>query len=384
MLKDPLPNIQNVRSVRHLYLHVPFCPTICPYCDFHVLTRSSGMVERYLQRIREEEVFLASRYPVDLKTVYFGGGTPSFLRDHEMTDLVEGIQSHFGWGSEENTLEVNPGTVTRGRAQLWKDLGFDRASVGVQSLNDQTLKFLGRQHNAQQAREAIQTLLEVGFRVSGDLITAVPDQDLDQDIRGLAELGIDHISAYTLTIEEGTEFYRRGVQVSEEDEQKGFERTAELLSALGFERYEISNYAKPGAHSRHNLAYWTNQHYLGLGPGASGHYPTAVSGLLSERVTNPRLHDWLQTPFEDRIKEDIAPPDFVTDALFMGLRLKAGVNLNTLSARSGLNVQERYALPLEKHLNKGLLVLEDGVLRTTDQGKWVLNQVIADFLEIDT
>ncbi|GEM49930.1 radical SAM family heme chaperone HemW [Deinococcus cellulosilyticus] len=373
-----------LNPVRHLYLHVPFCPTICPYCDFHVLTRKSGMVDHYLRRMREEAQFQASRYNVDLKTVYFGGGTPSFLRDPEMTDLVDLIRTHLGWGTEENTLEINPGTVTRERAQLWKDLGFDRASVGVQSLNDETLKFLGRHHNAKQARTAIEVLLDVGFRVSGDLITAVPGQDLEGDIAGLIELGVEHISAYTLTIEEGTEFFRRGVQVREEDERRGFDLTAELLTAQGFERYEISNYARPRAHSRHNLAYWTNQHYLGLGPGAAGHYPTAREGLLSERITNPRLHDWLQQPFERREAEEIAPPDFVTDALFMGLRLRNGVDLADLSRRSGLDVWVRYQKPLKHHIKKGLLLLEGQVLKATDQGRWVLNQIIADCLEVDS
>ncbi|GGJ49865.1 radical SAM family heme chaperone HemW [Deinococcus roseus] len=369
-----------LNPVKHLYLHVPFCPTLCPYCDFHVLTRTSGMVEQYLQRICEEVQHQAALYPVDLKTVYFGGGTPSFLRDAEMVHLVESVRSGLGWGQEENTLEINPGTVTLERAALWKDLGFDRASVGVQSLNDTTLKFLGRQHNAQQACKAIEILLEVGFRVSGDLITAVPGQHLQEDIKGLSELGIDHISAYTLTIEEGTEFYRRGVQVREEDEREGFELTAELLTQQGFERYEISNYARPGAHSRHNLAYWTNQHYLGIGPGASGHYPTSRPNLLSQRITNPRLYDWLKMPFTERDIEDIAPADFVTDALFMGLRLKQGVDLALLTRQSGLDVLERYQEPLQKHLNKGLLTLQEGVLKATEEGKWVLNQIITDFL----
>lgn len=372
-----------LNPVKHLYLHVPFCPTICPYCDFHVLTRNSGLVDHYLRRIQEEARCQAEHYPTELKTVYFGGGTPSFLRDREMSDLVDSVRTHLGWGSEENTLEINPGTVTRERAQLWKDLGFDRASVGVQSLNDTTLKFLGRQHNAKQARSAIETLLDTGFRVSGDLITAVPGQDLEGDIADLIELGVEHISAYTLTIEEGTEFFRRGVQVREEDERRGFERTAELLTEHGFERYEISNYARPGAFSRHNLAYWTNQHYLGIGPGAAGHYPSRESGVLSERITNPRLHDWLQVPFEDRETEKITGPDFVTDALFMGLRLKRGVNLVDLSSRSGLDVFARYQKPLEKHLKKGLLLLQNGVLQATDQGRWVLNQIIADLLAVD-
>ena len=160
--------------------------------------------------------------------MYLGGGTPSFLRDSELSALVGSVQRHLGWGRVENTLEVNPGTVSTKRAALWRDLGLDRASVGVQSLDDATLKFLGRQHDARQAREAVGTLVGTGFRVSGDLITAVPGQPLDDDIYGLTELGVGHVSAYTLTIEPGTEFARRGVTVEEDDERRGFERTEEL------------------------------------------------------------------------------------------------------------------------------------------------------------
>ncbi|MBB6098879.1 oxygen-independent coproporphyrinogen-3 oxidase [Deinobacterium chartae] len=366
-------------TVRHLYVHVPFCPSICPYCDFHVLTRRSGQVEAYLDHLEAEAQRLRSRYRIDLRTVYLGGGTPSFLRDAEMERLVGIVRENLGWGSQENTLEVNPGTVSAARAAHWRSLGLDRASVGVQSLDDATLRFLGRQHDARTAREAVSLLLEADFRVSGDLITAVEGQPLEDDIRGLAGLGVEHISAYTLTIEPGTEFARRGLEVSEEDERRGFEVTAARLGELGFARYEISNYARPGGESRHNLAYWTNQFYLGLGPGAAGHYPSSQPGVLAERVTRPHLHRWLAG--ESGEPERIGPEDYVTDALFMGLRLVRGVDLADLSRRSGLDVQARYAAVLERQLRRGTLILEGGTLRATDAGRWILNQVVTDFLE---
>ncbi|GAA5513794.1 heme chaperone HemW [Deinococcus carri] len=389
--------------VRHLYVHVPFCPTICPYCDFHVLTRRAGLVEKYLAGVEEEAARLADRYAVDLDTVYIGGGTPSFLRDAEITALAQSIRRHLGWGRLENTLEINPGTVSAGRAALWRDLGFGRASVGVQSLDDATLKFLGRQHDARQAREAVTTLARQGFRVSGDLITAVPGQPLESDIRGLVDLGVGHVSAYTLTIEPGTEFARRGVTVGEDDERAGFEQTEALLTAHGFTRYEVSNYARPGQESRHNLAYWHNRTYLGLGPGAAGHYPaegrwqkaeggrqkapltphpqpTAHNPPLTLRRTNPHLHDWLAGG-----RGEVQPVDaeeYVTDALFMGLRLREGVDLGDLTRRSGLNVSERYAAAIAANVGRGLLTLEGELLRATPQGWWLLNRVVTEFLEV--
>ncbi|MFC6661123.1 radical SAM family heme chaperone HemW [Deinococcus multiflagellatus] len=388
--------------VRHLYVHVPFCPTICPYCDFHVLTRRAGLVERYLARLDEEAAQLAQTYAVDLDTVYLGGGTPSFLRDDELQALVSSVQTRLGWGRRENTLEVNPGTVSPARAAHWQTLGFDRASVGVQSLHDPTLTFLGRQHTAAQAADAVRTLVARGLRVSGDLITAVPGQPLDDDIHGLLALGVGHVSAYTLTIEPGTEFARRGVTVHEDDERRGFERTEALLTAAGFTRYEISNYARPGQESQHNLAYWHGRTYLGLGPGGRGtirlcrvvmvdgrwlmerarmadgrwpmakgrtrrrralhyprptpHFPLPTSHFLHPtpltfRRTNPHLHEWLTG--EAGEAEAIFPHDYVTDALFMGLRLRAGLDLADLSRRSGVDVAGVYAAPIAENVAGG-------------------------------
>ncbi|WP_293909333.1 radical SAM family heme chaperone HemW [Deinococcus sp.] len=371
--------------VRHLYVHVPFCPSICPYCDFHVLTRRGAQVEAYLEQLEREAARLGSAYDIDLETVYLGGGTPSFLRGEELERLSQSIRTHLGWGSQENTLEVNPGTVSAARAAHWRSLGFDRASVGVQSLHDPTLKFLGRQHDAEQAREAVRLLLETGMRVSGDLITAVAGQPLEADIAGLVALGVGHVSAYTLTIEPGTPFARRGVRVAENDERAGFTRTAELLSAAGFTRYEISNYARPGEESRHNSAYWANKFYLGLGPGAAGHYPQPSSepGMLAVRRTNPHLHDWLahdlSTGFAGEA-ELIDAEEHVTDALFMGLRTRAGVDLAGLSRSSGLDVAQRYAAPLSRNLAAGLLTQDGDVLRATEAGWWGLNRVLSDFI----
>ena len=366
-------------TVRHLYVHVPFCPSICPYCDFHVLTRRSGQVEAYLARLEAQAAELAGRYTVELDTVYLGGGTPSFLRDHELTELVASVRRHLGWGRLENTLEVNPGTVSPERAAHWRALGFDRASVGVQSLDDGVLRFLGRQHSAEQAQAAVRELTGAGLRVSGDLITAVPGQDLAADVEGLVALGVEHVSAYTLTIEPGTEFARRGVTVDEDAEREGFTHTAELLAGHGFARYELSNYARPGAESRHNRAYWHNRFYLGLGPGAAGHTPAAGPDRLAERLTQPHLHDWLAGAATE--PEAIGAEDYATDALFMGLRLAEGVDLADLSRRSGLDLRARYGAVIEAQTRQGLLTLEGERLRATPAGQWVLNRVVTAFLE---
>ncbi len=399
--------VQSSATIRHAYIHVPFCPSICPYCDFHVLERRGDLVDRYLARIEQEAQELGGQYDISLDTLYLGGGTPSFLREHEMETLVASLKRHIGWGRLENTLEVNPGTVSPARAAHWRGLGFDRASVGVQSLDDPTLKFLGRQHTAQAAREAVEQLIGVDFRVSGDLITAVAGQPLESDIAGLIALGVEHVSAYTLTIEPGTPFARQGVTVREEDEEAGFEQTEAHLTAAGFGRYEISNYARSAeAQSRHNRAYWTGEYFLGLGPGGAGYYPPAsrdVPDATSEeggpprpilpeaskdvsdaprlpfRRTNPHLHQWLTGEQGD--VEPLSPEDVVTDALFMGLRLREGLHLPTLSRRSGLDVQAHYAPVLAEQLRLGLLELDGEHLRATQKGWWLLNRVVTAFLE---
>lgn len=387
-----------LEPIRHLYAHVPFCPTICPYCDFYVLERRAGLVDAYLAELEREAASLSSEFASDLTTIYVGGGTPSFLRDREITSFVSTVRNAFGWVPDfahggEATLEVNPGTVTKSRAKLWRDLGFDRASVGVQSTQDDVLKFLGRTHDSRQALEALEILLETGFRVSADLITAVPRQDVERDLRALASVGLEHVSAYTLTIEDGTPFARQGVKVLEEDEERALELAESVLLEYGLERYEVSNHAKPGRESRHNIAYWQNRFWFGIGPSATGHYPIFSplpllgegSGVrvVSERRKNPPLQPWLEgerSSIQNGLLEPVTPEEFVTDALFSGLRLKRGVNLTDLSSRTGIDVRVRFAAAFDSLQSRGLLEMNGDVVRATPDGVWVLNQVVSEFL----
>jgi putative oxygen-independent coproporphyrinogen III oxidase len=365
--------------IPHLYVHVPFCPTICPYCDFHVLERRGGLVEAYLVQLELDAAALVAEHGAFLlETLYIGGGTPSFLRDSELEVLSKTIRKHFGWASFEATLEVNPGTVSAARAHHWRDLGFTRVSVGVQSTQDAVLKFLGRTHNAHQALDAIQTLQSTGFAVSADLITAVPNQDLALDIATLGGLGLEHISCYTLTIEAGTPFYKQGVQVTEEAETLALEMTEPMLAEFGLERYEVSNHAKLGAESKHNTAYWQNKFFYGLGAGAAGHYPLESEDHIAMRRTNPFLHSWLLGNRGET--ELITRADFITDGLFNGLRLRQGVNIANLSDRAGMDARTQFASAFEICENKGWLEWDLDTVRCTKAGWWVLNRVVSQFL----
>ncbi|MFN3266613.1 MAG: radical SAM family heme chaperone HemW [Deinococcales bacterium] len=366
--------------ISHLYVHVPFCPSICPYCDFHVLERRGTLVRDYLHELERDAAALVAEHGAHpLKTIYIGGGTPSFLRNSELETLVCIIQKHFGWAADV-TLEVNPGTVSKSRAQHWKNLGVSRVSVGVQSTQDAVLRFLGRTHNSRQALEALRLLQEAGFAVSADLITAVSGQDLAQDIHTLGKLGLEHVSCYTLTIEPDTPFFRQGIQVREEDESAALEQAEPLLLQYGLERYEVSNHAKPGAEAQHNLAYWQNKFFYGLGAGAAGHYPApkASDECIATRRTNPHLRAWLQG--QRGKPEPISRVEFVTDALFNGLRLKRGINIAELSKQAGLAAREYFAPAFTRCEQRDWLEWEGDVLRCTTAGWWVLNRVIGEFL----
>ena len=201
---------------RSLYLHVPFCPKICPYCDFHKMRRSEGLVTAYLDALRTKKRLKRSmkEFPGELDTIYWGGGTPSHLSDEEVKKIVRTFEQTWGFpGRLETTLEADPLTFDEARLQTFKALGFNRLSIGLQSTQDETLLFLGRKHNAKEGLRAVEMALNEGFEVSADLITAVANQDAAEDLHTLARIGVQHISVYNLTIEPNTPFARRGVSV---------------------------------------------------------------------------------------------------------------------------------------------------------------------------
>lgn len=350
---------------RSLYLHVPFCPAICPYCDFHKMLRNEGLVEAYLARLEHEARALAERFPGPLDTIYLGGGTPSHLTDPELERLVGALDRAWGFPARlETTLEADPKTFDRARLQRFRELGFDRVSIGLQSSQDEVLRFLGRQHDGREGLLAVEDALASGLRVSADLITAVAGQDAERDLHALAATGVPHVSVYTLTIEGNTPFARRGVRVDEDRAADDYELAAEVLAGYGLERYEVSSHARPGEESRHNQAYWHGDHFLALGPSAASFVPAA--GALGARRTNGPLKAWLRgdAPTEERVEAD----DYVLEVLMTGLRTRRGVDLERLRERSGVDAAARFAPVLEEAERHGLLTREGARLRATDAG----------------
>lgn len=363
--------------VRSLYLHVPFCPNICPYCDFHKMRRHEGLVARYLDRLEQEAAEQAARHPGPLDTVYLGGGTPSHLTDGELGRVFALLERHWGAPARlETTLEADPRTFDPGRLARFRDLGVDRLSIGLQSTQDDVLRFLGRVHDGNEGLAAVRQALGAGFRLNVDVIMAVPGQDLERDLRRVADLGARHMSVYTLTIEPHTPFALRGVRVDPEVDADAFETTERVLATYGLERYEVSNYAVPGEESRHNQAYWRGAWYLGLGPSASSHLP---HGPFGTRYRNPPIKGWLAGAAPER--DPLTATDVVLERLMTGLRTREGVALAELEARTGVRVEDVHAAWLRTALKHDLATLDDDRrLRATGAGLARLDALLRSFV----
>ncbi|MEM7734762.1 MAG: radical SAM family heme chaperone HemW [Deinococcota bacterium] len=362
-----------------LYVHVPFCPSICPYCDFHKMRRHEPLVKAYLARLAEEACVRYDRYGGKLQTIYLGGGTPSHLQDSELEQLITALQDTWGAEVDEFTLEADPLTFDQTRLNFFRELGITRLSIGLQSTQDDVLKFLGRKHTAREGLAAVNIAVEASFRVSADLITAVDGQDTARDLRTLASTGVGHISVYNLTIEPYTPFALRGVQVDEHKEADDYELTNTVLSDYGFERYEVSSHAKPDERSQHNQMYWHGAYFVALGPGAAGFVPTADVSLIGKRYTNPQIKHWLAGESGEVL--ELTPLNFVQDMLMTGLRTTRGVNLEALSTRTQIDVMNTYESLITTLVQKGLLSYQAPWLRATDAGILQLNPIVKAFFE---
>lgn len=356
-----------------LYVHVPFCPTLCPYCDFHVVRRAPGWVEAYLKRLAEEAQALFAQHPGPLRTLYLGGGTPSYLRERELLALFQALPWSLAPGAEV-TLEANPGTLNRKRLALLRALGVNRLSLGVQSFQDPVLRFLGRAHGRKGALRAVEEALAAGFRVSLDLILGLPMQDVERDLEEAAALGVGHVSAYTLQVEKGTPFALLGLGEDPERAAWAMERAAEVLGQAGLERYEVSNFARPGEEAAHNLVYWRNGFWLALGPRATGQYPGGAPGVYALRRTHPPLPRWLQGEAPE--EEAISPLEHAKESLMLGLRLREGVDLEEVARRSGLPLPSLLQEAVSQLVQEGFLEAAGPRIRPTPKAFPLLHQVV--------
>ena len=386
-----------------LYLHFPFCVRKCRYCDFLSGPAAAKEREEYIQTLCLEIELRAAEVPAGVDTVFIGGGTPSLMTPDQAERVMAAIRRSYVLADDaEISMEVNPGTADADKLCAFRKVGINRLSIGVQSFDDGELKLLGRIHTADQAREIMSAAREAGFQnINLDLMSALPGQSVLSWERSLQEAvrqAPEHISAYSLIIEDGTPFaasYRAGSLPplpDEETDRRMYHETKHFLEGCGYHRYEISNYARDGFECAHNIGYWTGDTYLGLGAGASS-YAGGIRfsnqrdlSAYCEAAQRLRVHPRGRNGFDEALEQLRADQTVLTgddkfeEFMFLGLRMTRGISIAEFQKRFGVPIDEVYHKEIEDNIAKGLLVLEGGRLFLTEFGTDVCNTVMADFI----
>ena len=389
-----------------LYVHIPFCHTKCPYCDFNTYSGIESLIPGYVRAlVREIRCWGALLGAQQVNTIFFGGGTPSYVPQQAITDVLEAVHGAFGIAADaEVTMEANPGDLTDGQASTLRQAGVNRLSIGVQSLDDGLLSFLGRRHSAQEAVAAYRKARRDGFdNVSLDFMYGIAHQSLEQwrdTLEQALELSPEHLSLYCLTLEGGTPMERqtRLGEIPEADPDLAADMyllAEDMLAQAGYRHYEISNWAKPGMESRHNLTYWLNRPYLGVGPGAHSYLGQwRFWNIASPREYIVRLGKAAQrqAPAVALSSEAIGEIPSVgsveaidrrlemAETMMLGMRLDDGVSLEDFYDRFGESVTSVYGKQVDELTALGLIELRDGALRLTSQGRPLGNEVFLRFV----
>ena len=398
-----------------VYIHIPFCVRKCAYCDFLSFSGTEEVEEQYIRKLLWEIKESAEIYrDYEVRTVFLGGGTPTSIPAEQIVRVMETLRERYKIAAEaECTIECNPGTADTDKLKQYRACGVNRISIGCQSVQDSELKLLGRIHNKEQFLECFRMARAAGFEnINIDLMSGLPGQsvaDWEENLRTVAELAPEHISAYSLIIEEGTPFYgkyhrqlelrEKGLEPekirkrlekedttaaeegallpSEDAEREMYHKTTEILAQYGYQQYELSNYAKPGRECRHNLVYWQRRDYAGFGLGAA----SCVGEVRWKNVTE--LHAYpdcdsvtaLQTE-----REVLTPEEQRSEAMFLGLRLTDGIDIKEFADRYGRFPEYFYVDWIRKMKAEGLLEEKEGRLQLTETGRDLANVVMAGFV----
>ena len=373
-----------------LYVHWPFCASKCPYCDFNSHVSATIDQSRWLAAYRVELARLAHEVPGRvLNSIFFGGGTPSLMAPETVAGVIEAARQHWPFANDiEITLEANPTSIEMGRFRAYADGGVNRVSMGMQALNDDDLRRLGRMHSVAEGRAAFDIARECFTRVSFDLIYARQDQDRAHWRRELTEalsMAVDHLSAYQLTIEPGTAFGARhakgGLKGLPDDDLSAdmYQDTQEICAAAGMPTYEISNHARPGAESRHNLIYWRQGDWAAIGPGAHGRLTLPNGRWATEAHRAPGA--WLDAVEKrgngDSARELLTLSDRAVEYLLMCLRLSEGIDIPRYLAHGATLPQDRLA----DLVGLGLVEQRGDRLAATAAGRPVLNGILRELAE---
>ena len=370
-----------------IYVHIPFCRKRCIYCDFYtegvVRANWPRMVDALLVELRERmgDFHKARRF-----TIYIGGGTPSLMPTDEMERLVVGVRSMLPDAAEvtECTIEVNPEDVTEQKSRAWHEMGFNRVSMGVQTLNDDELHMIGRGHSAVQAEEAFEMLRPYFKNISLDLIFGLPGSrmaNLEETVARFMALRPEHISAYSLMYEEKTALTHlrnqgRVEEYPEEGSVEMFRRLSAMLAEAGYARYEISNYALPGFESRHNSAYWRGVPYIGIGPSAHSYDGGSVRRWNVASVA--KYIDGIESGKPDYEEEHLTITEQREERIMTALRTAAGINLDEFASMFGDEEKEKLLRDARSNIRGGSLELHEGCLRLTEKGVMISDDVISD------
>jgi len=372
-----------------LYIHIPFCKSRCIYCGFYSTTDTT-LRQRYVDAVCQEMISRSEKNEGEnmrtgIQTIYIGGGTPSQLTLGQLGQLLEKARTVFDMDDNaEVTVEVNPDDVTEELAAGLRAIGVNRVSMGAQTFDANRLRFLNRRHTARQVEEAVSLLRQSGFdNISIDLMYGFPDETLNdwqQDIDAVLRLGVEHLSAYCLMIEEGTPLHQWAADngqwaMDEELERAMYYTLIERLTAAGYEHYELSNFAKPGRHSRHNSSYWKDIPYIGLGAAAHSYDGQCRRWNVSNLLYYIKGIENGQPSFE---QEELDEDTHYNDRITVALRTCEGLSLSELTDR-----QQKYLLrSAQRYLDDGLLELLDGCIKLTRKGLFVSDMVMADLMMV--
>ena len=360
--------------VKSAYIHIPFCKSKCYYCSFVSFTEL-GMKQDYLDALEKETEFY---YDGDvLSTLYIGGGTPSTL---EIKDFQRIIKPFKLSDKAEITTELNPDDVDYNYLRGLFDIGINRLSFGCQTFDDNILKAINRRHTGSQVLKAVEESRAAGFgNISLDFIYGLPEQTIENfinDLKKAAELEVPHISLYGLTLDKGSYFYESGYPDPDEDEQADmYLKAIETLAELGYEHYEVSNFAKPGYYSRHNLNYWDNEEYYGFGCAAHGYKNRVRYG---NKIT---LKEYIANPTEKENEKFITDSQRLEEEIFLGFRKMSGVNVQNINSKYDIDFEEKYNDILKKYEGLNLLEKTNNGYKLTPNGVLVSNTILAEFLE---
>ena len=379
-----------------LYIHIPFCVKKCDYCDFLSFSADEQTQKSYVAALQKELAFYGAKYKDRrITTIFIGGGTPSWLKEDYMQAIMETVYHYFSVEQDaEITIECNPGTITEHKFEVYRRIGINRLSIGLQSVHNEELKILGRIHTFEQFLKTYDMARKHGFsNINIDLMSSLPGQTPEifcDSLYQVLKLKPEHISAYSLIIEKGTPFYElyrfdavrqeAGMQTeslpTEEEEYQTTKMTQHILKEAGYHWYEVSNFAKPGYECRHNIGYWKRVDYLGVGLGAS-------SLIDNVRYSNTRdLYTYLSVPADSlhETAEQITRNEQMEEFMFLGLRMRDGFYRDEFTQAFGIPIEAVYGDALNHLQQEELLLKREGRIYLTDKGMDLNNYVVAQFM----